>query len=340
MKMNLRGPFGHITAIPSHLKPWNAVLKSHPCPVSSPIKARVAIVGSGIAAAVLAYELSKVGASVDVYESEKRLGGRIHTIRFPDNQYGELGAMRVPSNHAAVIDYIQELGLPTRPFVNWDSEGTIYFRDAYLKVTQKNGPSEQYYQSIRNIFPNIRKSFYKEIANGVNSAIQSLIVYQILKNFHRSTDSIDILLHPHMRNQKIAKLMETTLADFATGPECQLSEDEWLLLSRVSGMAAFNTCPVQQFILGMLPVLDSEKIFEVNGGMDALVEGLFSKAKSTNRFTQHKVISLERKQDKVELSFVKNHPPECRSCEYDHVVITVPPKSLGQIKISSDTAVP
>lgn len=45
---------------------------------------------------------------------------------------------------------------------------------------------------------------------------------------------------------------------------------------------------------------------------------------------------MERKQDKVELSFVKNHPPECRSCEYDYVVITVPPKSLGRIKISSD----
>lgn len=336
MKASLREPFGHIREIPSDVKPWNAVLTSHPRHVGAPIQARVAVVGSGVAAAVLTYELSKAGADVDIYESEERIGGRIHTIRFDNSQYGELGAMRVPSNHVAVIDYIKELEIPTRPFINWNSEGIIYFGGTYLTITPAQGKSDQHYQSIKSVFPNISRHFYDVIVKGIHEAFQILIVDKILEKFDKPTDSIDILFPPNLRNKHIKEVMETKLDDFATGPDCNLSEEEWFLLSRVSGMAAFNTCTLQQFILGILPVIDSHEIYEIVGGASTLIETLFRRSKKANFHTQCMVTTLKRRPNAVDLSYVDSQSNTVVTCEYDHIVITAPPKSLRKISISSD----
>lgn len=75
---------------------------------------RITILGAGIAGLVAAYELERLGHTVEIMEGSSRIGGRIWTHRFGDDPkapYAELGAMRIPSEHKHVLHYIHEMGL-------------------------------------------------------------------------------------------------------------------------------------------------------------------------------------------------------------------------------------
>ena len=80
----------------------------------------ILILGAGIAGLIAAYELRKRGHRVRIYEASDRVGGRILTKRFREDEslYGELGAMRIPKEHEAVLHYIHamELSNKLRPF--------------------------------------------------------------------------------------------------------------------------------------------------------------------------------------------------------------------------------
>ncbi|GAA2863347.1 tryptophan synthase subunit alpha [Actinoplanes cyaneus] len=79
----------------------------------------VAVVGGGISGLVAAYELMRLGLRPVVFEAEQ-LGGRMRTARFPGHPdtVAELGAMRFPASSAALLHYVELLGLRTRPFPN------------------------------------------------------------------------------------------------------------------------------------------------------------------------------------------------------------------------------
>ncbi|MYV99973.1 NAD(P)-binding protein [Streptomyces sp. SID3343] len=80
-------------------------------------KKRITVVGAGISGLVAAYELERLGHSVEVLEGRLELGGRIRTHRFLPGRPGpcvELGAMRVPITHHRTMRYIRELGLTSR----------------------------------------------------------------------------------------------------------------------------------------------------------------------------------------------------------------------------------
>ncbi|KAK7036273.1 hypothetical protein R3P38DRAFT_2771756 [Favolaschia claudopus] len=84
-----------------------------------PPKLKVGIVGGGIAGLYAALLLQNQGHLVRIFEGTDRVGGRIHTHYFSqeDNQYFEAGAMRIPDSefHGITFDlirYIQLLKLP------------------------------------------------------------------------------------------------------------------------------------------------------------------------------------------------------------------------------------
>lgn len=86
---------------------------------------RVAIVGAGMAGLVAASLLRDAGHDVRVYEARNRCGGRCRTFHedlegnaFRDGLYIEAGAMRIPTEHVLVMEYIRKLGVRTRPFFN------------------------------------------------------------------------------------------------------------------------------------------------------------------------------------------------------------------------------
>ncbi|MBI1353161.1 MAG: FAD-dependent oxidoreductase [Acidobacteria bacterium] len=79
---------------------------------------RIVIVGAGLAGLSAAYELHRAGHDVTVLEGRLEPGGRVRTLRssLSDGLHGELGAARIPPDHAWTHAYIRHFGLPLAPF--------------------------------------------------------------------------------------------------------------------------------------------------------------------------------------------------------------------------------
>lgn len=99
----------------------------------------VLVIGGGMAGLTAAYELEKLGHRVTVIEAEaNHFGGRVRTARFDDRNYGELGAMRIPTVHNLTRHYVKEMGLTLRPFVQSNPEAYYYARGTKLKIKDES----------------------------------------------------------------------------------------------------------------------------------------------------------------------------------------------------------
>jgi tryptophan 2-monooxygenase len=94
----------------------------------------IAVVGSGAAGLVAAYELSKISnLNVTLYEAGNRLGGRMDSLRFSDGEHNdkifEFGCMRFPPNSTTLYHYLKKFDL--HPVPNFPDPGVVHTQLLY-----------------------------------------------------------------------------------------------------------------------------------------------------------------------------------------------------------------
>ncbi len=137
---------------------------------------KVAILGSGIAGLVAAYELRKLGFDCTVLEARDRPGGRNWTIRrgdkvefvdgtvqqcaFDDGLYLNAGPGRIPSIHRIILGYCRELGVPMEVEVNVSRSALVQGDDVFDQQ-----PIEQR-QAINDMRGHVAELLAKAIRQG------------------------------------------------------------------------------------------------------------------------------------------------------------------------------
>ena len=98
---------------------------------------KIGIIGGGLSGMSTAFELSKLGADITIFEaSDNRIGGRVYTYYFdPErNHYGEFGAARVPVSHETTWHYINMFGLHMRS-LSGKGNNFLYVHNTRLRTT-------------------------------------------------------------------------------------------------------------------------------------------------------------------------------------------------------------
>lgn len=72
------------------------------------------VIGAGAAGLMAALELTAAGYDVEVIEARERVGGRAHTVRFPDGRLANAGAEWVNPEHHEVLGLVDRYGLGLR----------------------------------------------------------------------------------------------------------------------------------------------------------------------------------------------------------------------------------
>jgi len=87
---------------------------------------RVLVVGAGLAGLAAAYELGRTGHEVTVLEARDRVGGRVHTWRFPDGASAEAGGEFIDTGHVRMRAYARRFGLRLEDLRDGEGSGAAY----------------------------------------------------------------------------------------------------------------------------------------------------------------------------------------------------------------------
>ncbi len=332
-------PFDHIRTDEAGAFAWSTVFAHRTdLPEKSGDTRHVAIVGAGLAGLVCGYELARRGVAVCVIEREARVGGRVHTHYFPDGQYGELGAMRVPAAHAAVMDYVTEFDLATRPFRNWNPSGRFRFGEAAGPIgcpDIRTAVAE--YEALRVAFPDLRLVTPEHLAAGPQRMLMDLIVSPIYERIANDAARWD-LLRSHSTHPVIRELRSTRLPDFATGPTVGMSDDDWRFTSRVTGVAPFTRCSVAQFLTDMVPAVGAPMV-EIIGGMSRLPEAFEMRLRQVGASIVRAEATAIRVDDHEVTVTVEPRRGVSDQITVDAVVVTAPPTAAAAISITASDPV-
>ncbi|MET9232604.1 NAD(P)/FAD-dependent oxidoreductase [Lentzea sp. NPDC003310] len=256
----------------------------------------VTVIGAGVAGLVTAYELERLGHSVEVVEASDRIGGRVHTHRFAGEAgpFAELGAMRIPSAHRLTLHYIAELGLREQvlPFHTIFSDDAAYLPSSsgYLRVRDAHDvlvsdfasgvPAGRYREgtllfgawldaTIRAIAP---RQFYNGMHGEIGVGLLDLVDQVDMTPYRRGPGGTMIDLHAFYEgNPRIRSLVPAHLERFLddvldeTGSNIVRLRDGMDLLPRSLAARLLGRVTLGQEVTG-IEVRDSDVVLNLRQG--------------------------------------------------------------------------
>lgn len=233
----------------------------------------IVIFGAGIAGLVAAYELSKLGHNVTIYEASKRVGGRAWTHKFPSGAYHELGAMRIPKTHLYTHHYIEHVcGLSTRPFINHHSRSERFYRLRGITTSHSEAKTRllsNYKLSQREL------DFLSEADTPIVALMAPL--GSLADEIGRSEEDRAALFLRGPTTEKIQRLEKMTLGEFMR--EAWDTEDAVELVGCVTGLEVWWDKAVTMFLRDAI-LEDGAELVEIVGGTSNLPDSLLPLVKS------------------------------------------------------------
>jgi monoamine oxidase len=279
----------------------------------------VMILGAGMAGLVAAYELLKLGNTVEILEASGGAGGRVHTHHFKDGSYAELGAMRVPITHDYTHHYITEMGLRGKliTFINNVENG---FWDIHDVVTRQT--------DVASIYKHYRLSdAFRKLPSG--GAIFGFLLDNFIEGL---TEDEKQMMFDGVAGTRLLQLLSgTSLGEFIVrnaGEEVQdvigvfTSLDVWwdkaLSMYLRDEMVGTGSC-----------------LQTLEGGMSQLPDALFDKVKEHVTFNRE-VVRIKLLDRGVQ---VTTKTPDQEGTEsthaYDYVLCTIPFSVLRRLDLEN-----
>ena len=288
---------------------------------NQPQAKKITILGAGIAGLVAAYELERLGHEVEIIEASDRIGGRIWTHRFGDGEnvaYGELGAMRIPSEHDYALHYIREMGLGDKlcKFVTvfeeqnalMNIEGQVFrMKDAPRILQERN----------RGIFKDRR---YSEKTRLFAAWLQTIVN----------------TISPGSLRESLERDLETHLMDELERLDLEpyFSEDDETidLQNFIKENPSFRARCSQALDMFLSDILieTSHDLLQIEGGTEQIIDRLVASIKG-NIKCNTEVTGLQVCKNNVRVSLRENEELYTRNCDY--VLCTIPFSVLRKLDL-------
>ena len=272
---------------------------------------KIAIIGGGVAGLTAAWEVSKLGHTVTIYEAEERLGGRILTHHFDNENYGEFGAMRIPANHHCTIHYINEFGLQKRAFVNFNPNAYLFLRGVKTRIKDW-------------------KALFRHFSLRENEQKDPFLLYEEKMKIamaQLTTEEKWAMFSNKLPEGKLTAFDEMSLYQFLTN---WFSQDAIQFVGHSTSMYAYEQASFLETLIDYFGVFRVDQ-FELVGGMETLIAAFRSKMEEKIR-TNSEVVAVKINESKVILTI--RHNEEYSRETFDYVICAVPAPRVTKISFT------
>ncbi len=269
---------------------------------------QIAIIGAGAAGLSAAYELTRRGHKVKIFESTDRSGGRILTHRFSDGNHAELGAMRIPANHACTLHYVQEFGLAIRPFVNHNPDAYYFLRNIKTRIRD--------FSRLFSAF-NLQPDEHGD----------PLLLYEALMKEIMAALSPEEKWEMFSSSFESSTLQQYNATSFWQYLRHRLSREAYDLVGHATGMIQYERASLLEVLIDYFGLFRVDQ-YELVDGMDALVNAFVQQLPGKICYNA-KVRAIQMTDTGVRAHWSRFGRQEV-DC-FDYVICTVPAPALARI---------